>query len=75
MKGGRIMKKQLFGNDIVPACTYCSHSKKEGNTQFCNAHKVLKNGKCRRFSYNPIMREPRGAVKLPTFDKKEFSID
>ena len=44
------MKKQLFGNDIVPACTYCSHSKKEGNTQFCDAHKVLKNGKAKKIT-------------------------
>lgn len=70
-----MMKKQLFGNNIVPACTYCTHSKKEGDTQFCAAHKVLKNGKCRKFCYNPIMREPRGAVKLPTFEPKDFSID
>lgn len=69
------MKKQLFGNDIMPSCSYCSHSKKEGSTQFCSIHKVLKNGKCRRFSYNPVMREPRGAAKLPTYDRKEFSID
>lgn len=69
------MKKQLFGSHIAPSCSYCNHSRMEGSTQFCNAHKVLKNGKCRKFDYNPIMREPHGAVKLPTFDKKDFSID
>lgn len=69
------MKKQLFGGTIAPSCSYCSRSKKEGSTQFCSAHKVLKNGKCRKFDYNPIMREPLGAAKLPTFSKKDFSID
>ena len=69
------MKKPLFGSQIVPSCSYCNHSEKEGSTQFCNIHKVLKNGKCRRFSYNPIMREPRRSAKLPTYTKKDFSID
>lgn len=68
------MKKQLFGKNIVPSCTYCAHSKTEGSTQFCDAHKVLKNGKCRKFSYNPIMRTPRGAVKLPSFKNDDFAI-
>ncbi|MBQ9516431.1 MAG: hypothetical protein IJR57_10025 [Ruminococcus sp.] len=68
------MKKPLFGKNIVPSCTYCSYSKTEGNTQFCSAHKVLKNGKCRKFDYNPIMRVPRGAPKLPSFNNEDFSI-
>ena len=68
------MKKPLFGNDIAVSCAYCCHSKKEGGTQFCDAHKTLKNGKCRRFKYNPIMREPRAAVKLPTFKPEDFSL-
>lgn len=68
------MKKQLFGRNIVPSCTYCQYSKTEGSTQFCEAHKTLRNGKCRKFRYNPIMRTPRGAVKLPTFKNDDFSI-
>ncbi len=68
------MKKQLFGRNIVPSCTYCSHSKTEGSTRFCDAHRVLKNGKCRKFAYNPIMRTPRGAAKLPSFNKDDFAI-
>ena len=69
------MKKKLFGNNIVPSCAYCAHSKKEGDTQFCDAHKTLKNGKCRRFDYNPIMRTPLGAAPLPSFTAEDFSID
>ena len=67
-----MMKKQLFGKNIVPACAYCSHSKMEGSTQFCDAHKVLKNGKCRKFDYNPIMRVPHGAAPLPSFEQEDF---
>ena len=72
--GGDTMKKQLFGKNIVPSCSYCTHSQKEGSTQFCNARKVLKNGKCRKFVYNPIMRTPRGAAKLPSYSSDDFSI-
>ena len=68
------MKKQLFGKHIVPSCTYCSHSKKEGEMQFCDARKVLKNGKCRKFDYNPIMREPKGMAPLKTYSKEDFSL-
>ena len=68
------MKKQIFGNNILPSCIYCAHSKAEGNSQFCDIHRTLRNGKCRKFSYNPIMRVPRGAAVLPTFEKKDFSL-
>ena len=68
------MKKKLFGNNIVPSCVYCAHSKKEGGTQYCDAHKTLKNGKCRKFDYNPIMREPKGMAPLKTYTKEDFSL-
>ena len=68
------MKKQLFGTEIVPSCIYCEHSKSEGNSQYCDAHKTLKNGKCRKFKYNPIMREPKGTAPLKTFNKEDFTL-
>ena len=68
------MKKSIFGNNIVPSCVYYSHSKKEGASQFCELHKVLKNGKCKKFDYNPIMREPRGMAPLKTFTKEDFEL-
>lgn len=69
------MKKKLFGNNIAPSCSCCSHSKKEGEAQFCDIHRTLKDGKCRKFSYNPIMRTPLGAAPLPSFKREDFSID
>ena len=74
LTNGDTMKKQLFGNSIVPSCVYCEHSVMEGNAQICTVHKTLKNGKCRKFVYNPIMRVPRGAAKLPTYKNDDFSI-
>ena len=68
------MKKQLFGNHIVPSCAYCENSKTEGSSQFCLVHKTLKNGKCKKFKYNPIMREPKGMAPLKSFSKEEFTL-
>ena len=68
------MKKHLFGNNIVPSCVYCEHSKTEGSAQYCEAHRTLKNGKCKKFRYNPIMREPRGTAPLKTFTKEDFTL-
>ena len=68
------MKKQLFGKNIVPSCVYCEYSKNEGESQFCTVNKQLKNGKCKKFKYNPIMREPKGMAPLKTFDKEDFSL-
>ncbi len=68
------MKKQLFCATIVPSCAYCEHSKTEGSTQYCDAHKILKNGKCRKFKYNPIMREPKGMAPLRTYNKEDFAL-
>ena len=68
------MKKQLFGNNIVPSCAYCERSAVEGSAQFCTAHKTLKNGKCKKFKYNPIKREPKGMAPLKSFSKEDFSL-
>ena len=68
------MKKQLFGKNIVPSCVYCEYSKNEGESQFCTANKQKKNGKCKKFKYNPIMREPKGMAPLKSFDKEDFTL-
>lgn len=68
------MKKQLFGNNIVPSCLYCEHSENEGDSQFCTVNRKLKNGKCKKYKYNPIMREPKGMAPLKSFDKEDFML-
>ncbi|WP_407386425.1 hypothetical protein [Ruminococcus sp.] len=68
------MKKQLFGNSIAQSCVYCEHSATEGSSQLCTVHKTLKNGKCKKFKYNPIMREPKGMAPLKSFSKDDFSL-
>ncbi len=69
------MKKiKLFGNNIEVSCNYCSHSKIKNNTQFCTMNKVLKNGKCRKFEYNPIMRKPNTTAQLPKYKPEDFAL-
>lgn len=68
------MKKKLFGNNIYPSCVYCAFSHMQGETQYCSKNRTLKNGKCKKFSYNPIMRTPHGTAALQTFEAEEFRV-
>ncbi len=69
------MKKiKLFGNNIEVNCNYCAHSKIKNDTQFCTMNKVLKNGKCRKFEYNPIMRKPITMQQLPKYKPEDFAL-
>ncbi len=64
----------LFGKNIPVSCDYCIHSDIRNKCQFCTINKVLKNGKCRKFSYNPIMRIPKRQNMLPTYNAEDFII-
>lgn len=67
-------KIRLFGNNIDVSCDYCANSKVNNGVQFCTMNKVLKNGKCRKFVYNPIMREPKGMNALKKFNPEDFTL-
>lgn len=69
------MKKiKLFGNNIQVSCDYCNHSKIQGDVQFCTVNKVLKNGKCRKFVYNPTMRIPKLVNIVQKFTEEDFKL-
>ncbi len=69
------MKKvKLFGNNIPVSCDYCAHSQINNGVQFCTMNKVLKNGKCRKYVYNPIMRVPMRENTLPKFKPEDFAL-
>ncbi|MBQ4128418.1 MAG: hypothetical protein IJD68_01440 [Ruminococcus sp.] len=67
-------KVKLFGNNIEVSCDYCSHSKIVNDHQFCTVNRVLKKGKCKKFLYNPIMREPKRQKNLQKFSADDFII-
>ncbi len=68
------MSKNLFGKDIEPNCEYCDRYNKEGDTFICTAKKEIKNGKCRKFEYNPTLRTPKSENNLIDYKKEDFSI-
>ncbi len=65
MFGRKKRKKSLFGGGIEPSCTYCRlNSGKPGGDPFCTLGLNRKDGKCKKYQYDPLMREPRSAPPL-----------
>ncbi len=68
------MKKKLFGNKIITDCVYCSNSDYDGYVVDCKKGKQIKNGKCRSFEYDPLMREPRSITLSGNYTADDFKI-
>lgn len=66
-------KKALFGGGIEPDCRYCRHNgaQAEGRA-LCTLGLEMKNRKCKKYRYDPLMREPRSA---PPICPEQFSED
>lgn len=70
------MYKDLFDDNITPACEYCSFG-----TASADPSKILcmKKGvmppefACRLFQYEPLKRKPRKPIQQ-SFDKNDFSL-
>lgn len=69
---GDIMK--LFGNNIEVKCEYCSNSANAQSGYICTVKKSIKNGKCRKFKYNPTLRIPESSPEMQKFRKEDFEI-
>ncbi|MDR0914841.1 MAG: hypothetical protein LBM65_06775 [Oscillospiraceae bacterium] len=69
-------KKALFGKNIPVACEYCENSEKiDQNLLVCLAKRSIKNGKCRKFEYDPLRRVPKTQNQTqPAFEPKDFLI-
>lgn len=68
------MKKKLFGNDIEVSCAYCQYSIKNGTSFLCCKKKEIKKGNCRKFVYNPTLRQPKIQLVTPS-QVQEFKLD
>lgn len=68
------MKKKMFGNNIETSCKYCDNSTDSENGFICRLNKSIKNGKCRKFKYNPTMRIPLEQVSIGDFSKEDFTL-
>ncbi len=69
-------KKALFGKGVAPDCRYCRRNGgKPGEKPLCTLKTEVKNGRCRRFQYDPLMREPRTAPPLnKDFSEEDFKL-
>ncbi len=69
-------KKLPFGKNIRPSCAYCKYGVDQGEKRLCSLHKEMKNGNCKKFSYDPLLREPHTAPTLSTdgFTSEDFKL-
>lgn len=65
----------LFGRDIPPDCAYCDYNASAPERPVCRLGlKRPENGKCARYRYNPLLREPKTPPPLPEHDPEEFKL-
>lgn len=72
-----MFRKPLFGRNITPACTYCTHSRlaPDQKMYYCTKFGVVAPYyKCHKFNYDPLRRVPKRQPKLPHFSPDEFKI-
>ena len=68
------MKNKLFGKNITPDCSYCSHSVFENGIIACKKSKQFHNGNCRAFDYDPLLRVPRTITLRGTYTAEDFKL-
>lgn len=67
---------QLFGSQVPPDCSYCSHNV-GGDRPICKwGLKMPGTGKCPRYRYDPLLRSPKVKPGLPGagLDPEEFKL-
>ncbi len=69
-----ILKNKLFGNNIVPDCSYCENSSFENGFIACRKSKHISQGKCRSFSYDPLLRVPRTITLQGIYTADDFKL-
>ncbi len=72
-----ILKFNLFGNNIEPACQYCENGKssKDLKTVICKKRgSVEPSFSCRSYIYAPLKRIPKKPVALPSYTNQDFEL-
>lgn len=65
----------LFGGSIPPSCAYCDHNLSPSCPTACRfGLKLSESGQCKRYRYNPLLRQPHAAPALPNYDPEEFKL-
>lgn len=68
------MKKKLFGQNIIPNCSYCDNSVFENQMVYCKKSKRIDHGKCRAFRYDPLMRAPKSSAITKNYSAEDFKL-
>lgn len=68
------MKNKLFGKNIKPDCQYCAFSGIDNGIIGCKKSKVIKDGRCRSFSYDPLLRIPVSVSISGSFTADDFKL-
>ena len=69
------MKYKLFGKNIQPDCAYCDNSAYDRQGfRVCRRGKTIQNGKCRAFSYDPLLRVPQSVSLSGNFTAEDFKL-
>lgn len=73
---GKKKRKELFGSNVALSCEYCLHNGgKSGEPPICTLRLALKNGKCKKYEYDPLRREPQTAPPLRgAYDEEDFKL-
>ena len=68
----------LFNKKIEPSCSYCKYGKRVGNEEVACLKKgvVSAGASCRRFKYDPLLREPSAPILIKTnaFSEDDFKL-
>ena len=68
-------KKLVNSKKYPPACAYCQHGRLSpgGISVLCVGKGIVSpEGKCRKFVYDPLKREPKIPPASPEADAKDF---
>ena len=72
------MSKIVKGKNVTPSCSYCKHGNisPDNETVLCIKKGVVdKEYYCRKFSYDPLKRQPERPRKIPKdFNPDDFEI-
>ena len=68
------MKYKLFGANVEPNCAYFDNFSAEETNFGCTKKREIKDGKCRKFIYNPTLRIPKAEARMMHFSKEDFEL-
>ena len=70
----KINKATLFGSAIEPSCTHCLNSVTVQGEARCRIGQAMSDGKCKKYTYDPLRRTPKGDPKLRSYSAKDFEL-